>query len=338
MGTRKVLMILGLVALGIILTAAVFFLGSRNLEKSELGNDDSSFRVALVTSGTKDDSPLVLSAYNGILSGKDSLGLYLSLRENVSAADLEYTLRSYALEGYDLIYVNGEGFGVAAKELAGDFPKVAFVALNAKLANSKNMGSVYLDYRAVGFIKGVAAAYMSRNGVVAAVGGVQDLSTTAELFGFQKGVFSVNPNIQVHADFASNLGAGKTAADLASTYLGYGADVIDVVSGKGDDGVIAAAEKKNAYVLGSSDMLFQKYPQTVLASVQTNLETAVAGVTKQVHDGTYKAEPLLVDTTFLYNPSLKARVSATIEAKIKDVIDKIMKGELKMDVLVPMES
>ena len=337
MKLKRIGALAGLAAAGLIIFALLFFFGGNSLDKSELGNDDDSFRVALVVTGNKDDSPLALSAYEGILSQKQELDVYLSLRENVAAADYEFVLRSYALEGYELIYACGDSFKTAVTALAGDFPDVAFVVLDSKAANNENVGSIALDYRAMGYIKGTLAAYLSRNGIVAGIGVARDQATTEELTGFQKGVFSVDPNIQVHADFSSNLGTGKTAADLAGVYLGYGADVVSSVAGASDDLVIVAAEEKGAYVLAGNTGLFEKYPQTVIAGFQIDLPRTVADVTKMVYDKKFKGENALVDYTFAYNPALKARVPAQVEVKVKAVIDKIVKGELKMDELVPME-
>lgn len=334
MNKKRVLYIgiLVLVVLGIFV--GLNFFGGRNIQKSDLGNDNKSFRMGMILENGKDDSELSIAAYEAMESLTTELGAFVSLREKVQLSDLEAGLRQYATEGYELVYVHGAGFSEVVLKVATEFPKVSFVVLNDDVTNSSNVGSIRIDYRAIGFIKGVFAAYQTKNDVVAGVGMSEDLATRGELYGFQRGVAYVDPNVQVHMDYAEKQ-ADSSAKKLALSFLSYGADVVLSVAGAEDQAVFEAAESKKAYGISGDAEFFGSFPSVVIASSSLDLLTVVVDLTNSVVEDRFTGKVIEVPFEFMYNDTLKARVTSSVLSKVQGVLDKIRSGELKMDVLAP---
>ena len=322
-----------LVALG--LSPLIHYFTSGNLEKSEMGNDESSFRAALILSSSKDASSLSTAAYEALMAQREAVKSYVSIRENVLATDLEFNLRKFAMEGYELVYVSsGIADGVVAT-VAGEYPDASFILLGGSLKNDKNLGSISVDYRAAGFIKGVFAAYFSKTNNVAGVGSDSSIDTVAELAGFQRGVAYVNPSIQMQVDYASNR-TDKSAANLLASFVTKGADMVCSVAGSKDEEVFDLAETKKVYGLSDSEIWYKSHPSTVIMATKLDVSGAVEKVNQQVYDKVYKGDVVAIPLVYSFNPALKARIPALVDSKVKTVYGKMMSGELKMNELVPM--
>lgn len=75
------------------------------------------------------------TAYNG-LKKIEALGVEISYQESVPAASVAASVRTYASEGYDIVYMTTNTFQDGGMEVAKDFPDVQFMICN---------GSEYTD-------------------------------------------------------------------------------------------------------------------------------------------------------------------------------------------------
>ena len=72
------------------------------------GGGERGFRAALVTPGSIADAAWNAGAYAGLMQVRDSLGVGVSHVEARTPAEQEEALRTYAAEGYALVF--GHGF------------------------------------------------------------------------------------------------------------------------------------------------------------------------------------------------------------------------------------
>src|SRR5690348_10342907 len=87
----------------------------------------TGFRVGLVTPGSVADAAWNSGAYRGLQQIAESLHVVVSNVEARSPAEQEDALRSYAAQGYQLVFAHGFEFQDAAERVSHDYPKTVFI-------------------------------------------------------------------------------------------------------------------------------------------------------------------------------------------------------------------
>lgn len=336
MKKKRIISILSAIAIIIIVSITVLLLDSRPLHKSEQGKNDSEYKIGYVISGSVDDSRLSREAYNGLMAVKDESGAFFSMRENIAADQLEDDIRQYAEENFDIVVLLGEGYEEIGEKLAGDLPDLNLVLLDSNIKNDKNLGSLSVEYRTTGFIKGMIAAYMTKNNVVAAIGYKEDQPTIKELVGYENGVKYIDADIQVYGEYLDSKGENAKGGDLLLEFAGYGADVVLAAAGTRDQEIIEAAEGKKIYSLGAASSLLEEYTSFLLGATSYDIEAGVGDIVRMaMQEGSF-GDNIALEYQLDYNQALKSKIPAAGQKKIDGIIEKLKGGELKIDELVPM--
>lgn len=131
--------------------------------------DASSFKVAAIFGGAINDGNWNETQYNGLLN-IEKLGAETSYMENVSDTDAAEAARTYASEGYNLVYLTTNSYQDYCTPVAKDFPDTMFVQINGTEITD-NFISVRIADEEQGFLQGVAAALLTETGKVGFVGG-----------------------------------------------------------------------------------------------------------------------------------------------------------------------
>lgn len=84
-------------------------------------------RVGLVTPGSVADAAWNAGAYRGIEWIRDSLNLHVSHVEARTPGSQEEALRTYAAQGYHLVFGHGFEFQDPAERVAVDYPETVFI-------------------------------------------------------------------------------------------------------------------------------------------------------------------------------------------------------------------
>ncbi|MBK8003240.1 MAG: BMP family ABC transporter substrate-binding protein [Gemmatimonadetes bacterium] len=87
----------------------------------------TEFRIGLVTPGSIADAAWNSGAYTGLMWVRDSLKVPVSHVEARTPAEQEEALRTYASQGYALIFGHGFEFQSIAERVSAQFPKAIFV-------------------------------------------------------------------------------------------------------------------------------------------------------------------------------------------------------------------
>src|SRR5262245_48796234 len=101
--------------------------GTLSLLGCQGGSGAAGLRVALVTPGSVADAAWNSGAYQGLLGLRDSLGAQVSNVEARTPAEQEEALRSYASQGYTIVFGHGFEFQGIAERVAADHPNTIFV-------------------------------------------------------------------------------------------------------------------------------------------------------------------------------------------------------------------
>ena len=247
--------------------------------------------------------------------------------ENVSNADYERVMRGYAEKGNVLVV--GESFAVedAARKVAKDYPKVAFLMGSSKGPQAPNF-SVFDNYiQEPAYLSGMVAGGMTKSNKIGMVGGFPIPEVNRLMNAFMAGALEVNPKVEFMVTFINSWFDPPKAKEAAFAMIDKGADVMYAER----FGVSDAAKEKGKFAIGNVINTQDKYPDTVVASALWNMEPTIDLALKQVKDGKFKAEDFGPYSTMKYKGSelaplgtfagkVPADVVAKVEAKQKAIL------------------
>ena len=255
--------------------------------------------------------------------------------ENVSNADYERVMREYATGGAQLMF--GEVFGVeaAARKVAKDFPKTAFVMGSSGKPQAPNF-SVFDNYiQEPAYLTGMIAGGMTKTNKIGLVGGFPIPEVNRLMHAFMEGAKEVNPKAEFTVTFINSWFDPPKAKEATFAMIDKGADVLYAER----FGVSDAAKEKGKLAIGNVINTQDQYPDTVVASAIWHMEPSVDRAIKAVKDGSYKAEDYGPYSMMKHKGSSMAplgtfekKVPAELVAKVKAREADILAGKFTVKV------
>jgi len=102
-------------------------------------------RVGLITPGSIADAAWNSGAYAGLQRIHDSLGLAVSHVEARTPAEQDDALRTYAAQGYQLVFAHGFEFQELAERVSGEYPKTVFIVTSGARARGNVAPLIFKD-------------------------------------------------------------------------------------------------------------------------------------------------------------------------------------------------
>jgi basic membrane protein A len=239
--------------------------------------------------------------------------------ENVANADYERVMRQYAEQGNALIV--GEAFAVeaAARRVAKDYPKTAFLLGSSGKPQAPNF-SVFDNYiQEPAYLTGMIAGAMTKSGKIGMVGGYPIPEVNRLMNAFMDGARETNPKVQFMVSFINSWFDPPKAKEASFAMLDKGADVLYAER----FGVSDAAKERNALAIGNVINTQDAYPQTVVASALWNMEPTIDRAIAAVKAGKFTHEDYGQYSMMKYKGSELAPLG-TFEGKVpKEVMDKV---------------
>ena len=248
--------------------------------------------------------------------------------ENVSNADYERVMLEYANGGNNLIV--GEAFAVeaAARKVAKQFPKVAFLLGSSGKPQAPNF-SVFDNYiQEPAYLSGMVAGGMTKSNKIGMVGGFPIPEVNRLMNAFMAGAKEVNPKVEFSVSFINSWFDPPKAKEASFAMIDKGADVMYAER----FGVSDAAKEKGKLAIGNVINTQEQYPDTVVASALWNMEPSIDRAIKLVKEGKFAAEDYGIYSTMKYKGSelaplgtfekkIPADIVAKVKAKEKDILD-----------------
>ncbi|MEU3508728.1 BMP family ABC transporter substrate-binding protein [Streptomyces longwoodensis] len=217
-------------------------------------------------------------------------------QDGESDADKTQRLETLAKQGYNPVIGVGFAYAPAVKEVAAKFPKTTFGIVDDNSFQAKNVANLVFHEEQASYLAGVAAAKATKTNVVGFIGGVDVPLIHKFEAGFKQGVADTKKGVTVKSQYLTETAAeggfsspdkGESAAD---GQIDAHADVLYAAAGLSGQGVIKAAAAHKVWAIGvDSDQYKQdalaKYKASILTSAMKNVEGAVYGLAKSVHDG-----------------------------------------------------
>jgi len=255
--------------------------------------------------------------------------------ENVANADYERVMRQYAEGGNTLIV--GEAFAVeaAARKVAKDYPKVAFLMGSSGKPQAPNF-SVFDNYiQEPAYLTGMIAGGLSKSGKIGMVGGYPIPEVNRLMNAFMAGAKEVNPKAEFMVTFIHSWFDPPKAKEAAFAMIDRGADVMYAER----FGVSDAAKERKVLAIGNVIDTQSQYPETVVASALWNMEPTVDAAIAAVKAGAFKAEDYGPYSTMKHKGSelsplgtFEKTVPAALVAKVQAKQTEILAGSFKVKV------
>ncbi len=251
------------------------------------GTESGDLRVALITPGSIADAAWNAGAYAGLQQIRDSLGVAISHVEARTPAEQEEALRSYAAQGYGLVFGHGFEFQQPAERVSAEYPNTIFVITSGQRVQGNVVPLVFRIHEAT-YLVGMMAGSLTTTGRVGFVGGMELPPIVLGYAGWVQGATAVRPGVDSRITYLNTFddaAAGKEAA-LAMIRLG-----VDQVHHNADAAALglfsAVKESPGVMAYGANADQSTLAPGRVPASAQIDLPHAVLLVAREVQAGSF---------------------------------------------------
>lgn len=256
--------------------------------------------------------------------------------ESVSNADYERVMRQYAEQGAGLIV--GESFAVegAARKVAKDYPKTAFLMGSSGKPQAPNF-SVFDNYiQEPSYLTGMIAGGMTKTNHIGMVGGYAIPEVNRLMHAFMEGAREVNPKVKFTVSFIGSWFDPPKAKEAAFAMVDKGADVLYAER----FGVSDAAKERGKLAIGNVINTQPQYPATVVASALWNMEPTIAAALAKVKAGQFRNEDYGQYSLMKFKGAelaplgtFEGKVPADVMAKVRAKEKAILDGKFTVKVV-----
>ncbi|MEO9818991.1 MAG: BMP family protein [Paracoccaceae bacterium] len=221
------------------------------------------------------------------LAAQDRGDITYTFSENTANTDYPRVMREYAEQGMDLIV--GEIFGAEAeaREVAAEYPNVAFLMGSSfkEDAALPNL-SVFDNYiQDASYLTGIIAGAMSQSGNIGMVGGFPIPEVNRLMHAFMAGAREMNPDVGFQVSFIGSWFDPPKAKETAFAMIENGSDMLYAER----FGVSDAAKEKGVLAIGNVIDTQSDYPDTVVASAIWHFEATLDNAIAAVKAGSFSA-------------------------------------------------
>jgi basic membrane protein A len=271
---------------GLILGGGAFGLGAALLPRATLAQE--ALRVAGVYT-VPVEQQWVSRIHKAAEAAREAGLIDYTFTENVSNTDYARVMREYAESGVKLML--GEIFGAEAeaREVAADYPEVAFLmgsSFPPDTGASPNLG-VFDNYiQDASYLTGIIAGAMTKTGNIGLVGGFPIPEVNRLMHAFMAGVRETRADASFQVSFIGSWFDPPKAKETAFAMIEAGADLLYAER----FGVADAAMEKGVLAIGNVIDTQADYPDTVVASAIWHFEPTLDAALQAVTAGTLEAK------------------------------------------------
>lgn len=225
--------------------------------------------------------------HKAALIAQDRGDISYTFSEVVSNTDYARVLREYAEAGNTLII--GEVFGAEqeSREVAAEYPDVAFL-MGSSFKDDPTLPNfaVFDNYIQDGsYLSGIIAGSMTKSGNIGMVGGFPIPEVNRLMHAFMAGAREMNPDITFQVSFIGSWFDPPKAKETAFAMVENGADLLYAER----FGVSDAAKEKGILAIGNVIDTQGEYPDTVVASAIWHFEPTLDKAIAEIQAGTFAA-------------------------------------------------
>lgn len=241
--------------------------------------------------------------------------------ENTANTDYARVMREYAEAGNTLII--GEVFGAEqeAREVAAEYPNVAFLMGSSfKEDPALPNFSVFDNYiQDAAYLSGIIAGSMTESGNIGMVGGFPIPEVNRLMHAFMAGAAEMKPDISFQVSFIGSWFDPPKAKETAFAMIENGADLLYAER----FGVSDAAKEKGILAIGNVIDTQSEYPDTVVASAIWHFEPTLDAAIAAVQAGEFTAKDYGV-YSFMNAGGCSLAPLGTFEGKVPEAAMKLV--------------
>lgn len=295
---------------------------------------EEGFRVALVTPGSIADAAWNSGAYQGLLMIRDSLGVHISHVEARTPGEQEEQLRTYAAQGYDVIFAHGFEFQDAAERVAARFPEPVFVITSGQRVQGRVVPLVFRLSEAT-YLAGMVAGALTKTNRVGYVGGIELPPVRLAQDAWEAGARATNPALETRSTYLNSFDDAVAGREAALAMIRLGVDMITHNADAAGLGVFQAArESPGVYVFGANADQAPLAPERVIGSAVIDLPRALLLITREVYEGEFtpRVETFGLESgviRWVPNPALDSLIPEALRTRVQATSDSIASGRLE---------
>jgi basic membrane lipoprotein Med (substrate-binding protein (PBP1-ABC) superfamily) len=211
-----------------------------------------------------------------------------SFTENIANTDYPRVMREYAESGVKLMI--GEIFGVEqeAREVAAEYPDVAFLMGSSFMHDPALPNLAVFDnyIQDASYLSGIIAGAMTATGNIGMVGGFPIPEVNRLMHAFMAGVRETTPDATFEVSFIGSWFDPPKAKETAFAMIDGGADLLYAER----FGVSDAAQERDILAIGNVIDTQPDYPDTVVASALWHFEPTLAVAIEKINAGMFEAD------------------------------------------------
>lgn len=241
----------------------------------------------------KGDRSFADSAYRGLFRAQESFSF--TKREfsygDLSLLDAVFSERDFT-EKPDLVITEGFQFTDASRAWAEKNPDIRFFTLEQADFGLPNTCDVVMVPYGASYLAGMMAADMTGTGRIGAVAGAPVSVIDPFVEGFRAGAKAYDPSVNVTVAYVGEsfegFGMPERAGELARDLRAESVDVILMIAGSGNTGIVdAVRETGDVYLIGEDTDQSYLAPNLVAASVVKRIDAIVHHAVENEIDGTF---------------------------------------------------
>ena len=289
-------------------------------------------KVALIMEGAISDMGWNATSYEG-LKKIEALGAQIGHTENTPVSDAADAIRTFADDGYDVIFMSSSSYQDLAMELAEEYPDVQFFLINSRVT-ADNVRSFAIQDAEQGFLMGALSALLTKTGTVGFIGGLEIAPILNGQKGYDQGVRYVNPDIRILSQNTGSMDDVSAAKELAKAFINEGVDVLSPMATQATLGVMEAAEEMGVYALCYGLNQETVAPNAAVVAVVKDTSIVYEVAYKSYLEGNMPREilPMGVAQGVVRVGDFYLDVDQAIIDQIKEIENKLAKGEITISL------
>jgi basic membrane protein A len=297
------------------------------------GDPGVGFRVALVTPGSIADASWNAGAYAGLMLIRDSLGIPVSHVEARTPGEQEEAMRTYASQGYQMVFAHGFEFQDAAERVALTYPDVVFVITSGQRLTG-NVVPIVFKLSEAAYLAGMVAGSLTRTNRIGYVGGIELPPVRLAFEAWAAGAAAVNPAVDSRSVYLNNFDDAVAGREASLAMIQLGVDMLHHNADAAGLGVFQAArDNPGVYVFGSNADQAPLAPELVLGSAIIDLPRSFLLIARERQEGRFvpRVESFGLASgvvRYVANPALAHLIPDSVRAKVAVAEAVIRSGEL----------
>lgn len=294
--------------------------------------DDGVTKVALIMEGAVSDMSWNATAYEG-LKKIEKNGAQIGHTENTPVSDAAAAIRTYADDGYKVIFMSSSSYQDLAMQEAEKYPEIQFFLINSGVT-AENVRSFAIQDAEQGYLMGALAALLTKTGTIGYIGGLEIAPILNGAKGFEQGAKYVNPDVKIISQNTGSMDDVNAAKELGKAFVGQGVDVLCPMANQASLGVMEAAEEMGIMAIGSGLNQETVAPTAAVVAIVKDTSIAYEAAYKAYLAGNMPMEvlPMGAAQGVVFVGDYYLEVDQAIKDQIDDIQKKLASGEIKINL------